>query len=121
MVTPAEPLPAGLINPLAQYDHDDGSSIIGGIVYRGAALPKLAARYVFGDFGTSFVTPSGRLFYLDASNIIRELKIGAPSRALGLWLRGFGVDLAGELYVLGSGQLGPSGATGRVYKLVPAT
>lgn len=117
--TPAEPLPAGLVNPAAQYDHDDGSSIIGGYVYRGSGVPKLAGRYVFGDFGTSFASPSGRLFYLDAGNIIRELKIGAAARPLGLWLRGFGTDLRGEIHVLGSALLGPSGTTGKVYKIVP--
>jgi glucose/arabinose dehydrogenase len=119
MATPAEPLPTGLLNPVAQYDHDDGKSVIGGYVYRGSAVHKLAGRYVFGDFGTSFTTPSGRLFYLDASNVVRELKIGAAGRPLGLWLRGFGTDTKGEIYVLGSALLGPSGATGKVYKIVP--
>ena len=117
--TPVEPLPSGLINPIAQYDHDDGTAIIGGHVYLGTVIPKLAGRYVFGDFGTSFAAPSGRLFYLDASNNIRELKIGKTTRPLGLWLRGFGKDLKGEIYVLGTKNLGPSGSTGLVLKIVP--
>jgi hypothetical protein len=31
---------------------------------------------------------------------------------------GFGQDLAGEMYVLTTDEPGPSGATGRVYRLV---
>jgi len=58
---PVTPLPSGLINPIAQYDHDDGHVIVGGFVYRGATIPALSGRYVTGDFGTSFTVPSGRL------------------------------------------------------------
>ena len=32
--------PAGLIDPVAQYDHDEGVATIGGFVYRGTALPS---------------------------------------------------------------------------------
>lgn len=48
--------PAGLIDPVIEYDHSVGSSITGGYVYRGAAVALLGGRYVFGDFST------GRLF-----------------------------------------------------------
>jgi len=112
------PLPPGLINPIAQYDHDDGHAVIGGYVYRGTKIWQLAGRYVFGDLATSFTVPSGRLFYLDASSRILELKIGLVSRPLGLWLKGFGQDRAGEIYVLGSRQLGPTGTTGKVLRIV---
>jgi hypothetical protein len=33
-------------------------------------------------------------------------------------VKGFGQDLAGEVYVLASGEIGPRNATGKVYKLV---
>ncbi|HEX6387846.1 MAG TPA: PQQ-dependent sugar dehydrogenase [Solirubrobacteraceae bacterium] len=36
--------------PVAAYSHKDGCSITGGLIYRGARLPKLAGRYVYGDF-----------------------------------------------------------------------
>ncbi|MEZ5123093.1 MAG: PQQ-dependent sugar dehydrogenase [Solirubrobacterales bacterium] len=39
-----------LIWPVAQYSHDDGCSVTGGVVYRGTALPRLNGRYVYGDF-----------------------------------------------------------------------
>jgi uncharacterized protein (TIGR03118 family) len=40
-------------------------------------------------------------------------------RATGFWLRGFGEDAEGELYVFGSTVLGPTGDTGQMLKIVP--
>jgi len=39
---------------------------------------------------------------------------------LGNYVKGFGQDQGGEIYVTGSTQLGPSGTTGKVFKLVRA-
>jgi len=117
---PVAPLPAGLIDPIAEYDHNEGLSVIGGFVYNRPEIPSLTGRYVFGDFGTGFSTPAGRLFYLDlATNEILELTIGATDRPLDLWVKGFGSDAEGNIYVCGSRTLGPSGATGTVLKLIP--
>ncbi len=117
---PVAPLPAGLIDPIAEYDHNEGLSVIGGFVYNRPEIPSLTRRYVFGDFGTGFATPAGRLFFLDlAANEIRELRIGATDRPLGLWVKGFGSDAEGNIYVCGSRTLGPSGTTGTVLKLIP--
>jgi glucose/arabinose dehydrogenase len=115
---PVRPVPPDLIDPIAQYDHDEGSVVIGGYVYRGTQVSALQGRYVFGDWG-SFAAPSARLFYLDSSFAIKELHIGSPDRAAGFWLRGFGEDAEGELYVFGSSVLGPNGTTGVVLKIVP--
>ncbi|MCH8183467.1 MAG: PQQ-dependent sugar dehydrogenase [Proteobacteria bacterium] len=41
---------AGLIAPVAEYNHDFGCSVTGGYVYRGAEIPALVGTYVFGDF-----------------------------------------------------------------------
>jgi len=41
---------AGLIEPVAEYSHDDGCSITGGYVYRGKKIPDLTGVYLFGDF-----------------------------------------------------------------------
>jgi len=52
-------------DPVAVYDHDYGSSITGGFVYRGSRFAdSLGGRYVAGDFG------SGRIFTLDGSDVI---------------------------------------------------
>jgi glucose/arabinose dehydrogenase len=117
---PVSPIPSGVIDPVAEYDHDEGISIIGGFVYRGTAIPDLVGKYVFGDFGASFGAPSGRLFYLDTGNVIKELTIGNDDRTLDLFVKGFGEDSSGELYVMGSTDLAPSGTGGSVLKLVPA-
>jgi uncharacterized repeat protein (TIGR03806 family) len=45
------------INPVAHYHHDNkASSVTGGFVYRGHAIPSLIGRYVFADYarGTVF-------------------------------------------------------------------
>ena len=110
-----------LTNPLAQYCHDDGIAILGGFVYRGSAVPGLVGKYVFGDLVAPRTT-TGRLFYLDDlnSSSIREIRIGNDERSLGLLLKGFGQDANGELYVLADTNIGPTGTTGRILKIVPA-
>jgi len=106
-------LPPSLIDPIAQYDHDEGISIIGGFVYHGALLPELEGKYVFGDF-------SKRLLYADlTSGEIREFVIGEADVPLGFFVKGLGEDQNGEIYVLGSTELGPTGTTGVVFQLVP--
>jgi glucose/arabinose dehydrogenase len=113
-------LPAGLIDPVLEYDHTQGDAIIGGFVYRGAAIPELAGQYVFGDLSLDGTQPRGRLFYGSlAGGQIQELVIGATSRPLGLWLKGFGRDQQGDLYVLGGPQVGPTGTSAVVQKIVP--
>ena len=52
--------PAGLTAPVAEYGHDQGCSVTGGAVYRGAAQPALDGWYVFADYC------SGRFWMLDA-------------------------------------------------------
>lgn len=115
---PTRPVPPGLIDPVAEYDHDDGTAVIGGTVYRGSALPALVGRYVFGDWGV-FGSPSGRLYYLDAGMNVKEFRVGLEDRPLGLYLKGFGEDAAGELYIFASRPQGPTGAGGVMLKLVP--
>jgi glucose/arabinose dehydrogenase len=113
-------LPAGLIDPVLEYDHDEGSAVIGGYVYRGAAIPALQRLYVFGDFTKSFTAPSGRLFVGDLdARTIEELTLGSQDRPLNLFVKGFGRDNSGELYVLASTKLGPYGTGGVVLKIVP--
>lgn len=114
-------LPADLRDPVLQYDRDEGTSIIGGHVYRGRAFPALAGKYLFGDYRAGN-SSNGRLFVGDlATGEIRELRIGDPDRPLGFLLKGFGVDAEGELYVCGSAKPGPLGTGGVVMKLIPPT
>lgn len=112
-VTDMDPgVPAGLIDPIAEFDHDEGIAVIGGFVYRGSAIPELVGRYVFADV-------LGRLFYLDEMNQIRELRISYPS-AIGIAVLGFGQDTDGEIYVMGNPTSRPVGTDGVVLKILPS-
>ena len=89
-------------------------------MYDGSLLPALNGHYIFGDFARAIANPSGRLFYYDFTAAeIREFIIGRDDRALGLYVKGMGQDQNGEIYVLGTTVVGPTGTTGVVYKLVP--
>ncbi len=120
-------LPAGLIDPLSgpqgtlEYDHSDGISITGGFVYRGAAIPALFGKYVFGDLAIRNAPPrvDGRLFYADlASGEIFEFLLPQfPNDQLpnGLTVHGFGEDASGELYAMVT-NTPANGTGGIVYK-----
>jgi len=59
-------LPAGkskFINPVVQYDHDEGNAISAGFVYTGS-IPLLKDKYVFGDI------VRGRVFYVENSSLV---------------------------------------------------
>ena len=61
-------LPAGLIDPVAQYDHDEGVATIGGFVYRGSRVPELYGKYVFGDYSDGPSSGNGRVMYVDEAD-----------------------------------------------------
>jgi glucose/arabinose dehydrogenase len=118
-VTDVDPgAPPGLIDPVAQYDHDEGRAVIGGYVYRGALMPTLDGGYVFGDYARNY-NNDGRLLIYAGNGIIRELRIVGQSN-LAISLMGFGHDARGELYVLGNTTSTPSGTTGVVRRILPA-
>lgn len=106
------------INPIAQYDHDEGIAIVGGFVYDGQLIPELKGRYIFGEFAQTFKS-DGRLFYLDESNQILEFPIKGM-KELGLSVLGFGQDGSGEVYLMANATGTPFGATGVVLQIVPA-
>jgi glucose/arabinose dehydrogenase len=130
-VVPGRVVPAGLIDPIAQYDtHLEGHSVIIGSVYRGRQLHDLRGHLVFGDFSRLFKFPGGphdygRIFHINAEprggalQKIREFHI-TPSNAPNLAVLGFGEDADGEVYVLGNVSGVPFGTGGVVIKLVPA-
>jgi glucose/arabinose dehydrogenase len=106
-----------LTDPVVQYDHDDGLAIVGGYTYYGVE-PRLWGRYVCGDFSRGFSTSDGRLFVADLfTGRIEELLIGRGGQSLGMFVKGFGQDHDGELYLLASTALGPAGDTGIVFKI----
>ncbi len=88
--------------PVAEYSHDEGCSVTGGYVYRGAAIPSLVGAYLFSDYC------SGHLWTLRPSG--SDWSLAQPLDA-GASVSSFGEDDAGELYVVDHG--------GRILKIVP--
>jgi hypothetical protein len=98
-----------------------GTAVIGGILYRGSAIPELYGRFILGDYSREPDQPSGQVFAAtpprawDALWSLQKL-FELESRVLSI-----GEDADGELYLLTSQEIGPFGDIGRVYKLVPGT
>jgi hypothetical protein len=108
-----------------EYDHNDGISITGGFVYRGAAMPELYGKYIFGDLALHRqpVRADGRLFYADLeAGTINAFPLaeygGTAILPNGLTVHGFGQDAQGELYALVT-NTSADGNGGIVYKLLP--
>ena len=85
-VNAVAPLPAddakfGYTYPIAQFDHDEGSAIMGGFEYTGSAVPQLQDKYVFGEI------IRGRVFYLN----LKEIKEGSLAK-----IQEFSLALAGQ-------------------------
>ena len=118
---PLESCPAqGLSEPIISYPHaGDLSAVIGGMVYRGAAIPELNGGYVFGDWGRG----NGHIFaaYPPGWSMM-EIQIDLPGDISGLGqLLGIGQDENGELYLLTKAPgTGTTGDTGVVYEIVPS-
>lgn len=102
--------PANMIDPIAEYDHDEGISITGGFVYRGRSIKELRGSYVFGEW-------TSRLLHLTDDDSIAELN---PIGLSGVDVRitGFGQDRKGEMYLLGQEGFAPVGTTGVVQRIV---
>jgi glucose/arabinose dehydrogenase len=117
-----------LIDPVIEYaNHHQpgglGAVVVGGFVYRGNLLPQLSGRYVFGDWSLEFEEPDGTLFVASSRRKglwhMQELRVATePSGRIEHYVLGFGQDPAGEIYVGASQSTGPTGNTGKVFKLV---
>ena len=81
----------GLIPPVHEYGRSLGFSVTGGYVYRGAAIPGLAASYLFADYGSGRIwrlVPNGGGFTADE---LLDTSLSIAS---------FGQGNDGELYVV---------------------
>jgi glucose/arabinose dehydrogenase len=98
---------AGLTLPVFSYDHGasnaNGCSITGGFVYRGAALPELAGRYLYSDYCKGFL--KSFLYSNGAVSEAKDWAVGDIGK-----VPSFGQDAAGELYMLSE--------AGKVYQIV---
>lgn len=116
-------VPVGLIDPIAQYDHDEGVATIGGFVYRGSELPELYGTYVFGDYSDGFNSANGRVMYVDETDNSDPDErtpnvFNLVNGHINLFVLGIGEDMNGELYVLANKSGGPDEERGVVMKVV---
>ncbi len=118
-----------LIDPILEYrnarNDGIGIAIVGGYVYRGDSIPGLVGNYLFADWSRGFGEGDGSVFVAEQGNgewTWRELVIsnGREDGRLGLFITGVGEDHNGEIYLLTTENAGPTGETGKVYKMVPA-
>jgi glucose/arabinose dehydrogenase len=116
--------PAGLSDPIAEYDHTapggvrcgggapptacQGIAVVGGFVAK--RVHGLKHHYVFGDYSRAFAAPLGRLFVLRHGEVE-----SLPDPGIAVF--GFGKDKHGDLYVLGNGTGLLTGDTGVVLKI----
>jgi glucose/arabinose dehydrogenase len=98
----APPDGVSLIDPVAEYNHQQGCSVTGGYVYRGEALPAWKGIYLYGDFCSGLIwglarTPDGAWM----NQVLFESGVNISS---------FGEDIAGELYL--------TDLSGGIYRLI---
>lgn len=124
-----QPLPPGAslsdyTDPIYDYAHGggtfEGDAIIGGYVYRGAAIPELDGTYFFGDYINSKiwsvrVNPDGSFIAGTLTDRTAEL-LGA--HGIGA-LTSFGEDGFGNLYLVDYGSDSLLATDGRIFALVP--
>lgn len=97
-------------------------AVIGGNVYRGSDISAFKGKYIFGTYSQSQTTRNGELFIAQPRNngpwSYEEIVLKSYPNDLGMLLKGFGQDNKGEIYLTTSSIFGPSGNTGKVFKLV---
>ncbi len=95
--------------------------IVGGSVYRGNSISSLQGKYIFGSFSQDGGA-NAKLYSATVSAAAdwpyEAINLKDFSDNLGQYLKGFGQDLSGEIYLTTSAQTGLAGTTGKVYKLV---
>jgi glucose/arabinose dehydrogenase len=93
---------ADLIDPIWEYSHSVGKSIIGGSVYRGKQVPELNGAYIYADYIT------GQIWALWYDRDKKEVVANRTIQQKGQPILSFGEDDAGEIYIMTQ--------TGGIYK-----
>jgi glucose/arabinose dehydrogenase len=102
--------PASVIDPIWEYNHDVGKSIIGGFVYRGKKIPELQGAYLYADF------VAGKLWALRYDPEQKLVTANRPIPANGNpTVMSFGTDQDGEAYFTTPSPKGQG-----VFMLLPA-
>jgi len=90
--TSCDPATLKVVMPIAEYPHSQGCSVTGGYVYHGTQFPQLNGVYLYADYCTGTVW--GLRHEADGSWSQAELL------ASGKIISSFGLDAAGELYLI---------------------
>jgi len=115
-----DPEPTNAVDPIFDYDHSVGISIVGGYVYRGRKVPDLRGLYVFADtFGPETGDFTGRIWsfryaggtvsdFQDITSQLFPTRIGNHPlvNPVAFW-----EDNRGELYIVSYGN-------GNIYKIL---
>ncbi|HYV55089.1 MAG TPA: PQQ-dependent sugar dehydrogenase [Chitinophagaceae bacterium] len=113
--------PVVVVNNSANPQGGRALTIIGGNVYRGTAIPEYQGKYIFGSFGQGS-GPDAELFISTPAGQtdwgFKEISLVSHPNDIGYYLKGFGQDNEGEIYLTVSSNMGPSGTTGKVFKLI---
>ncbi len=95
---------AGLIDPLAEYNHNGSkASIVGGYVYRGSEIPSLQGTYLYMD------TYTGIMYGLSGNPTTGAWESRAMLEVPGQYIVSFAEALNGDLFVLDY--------VGKIYKI----
>lgn len=118
-----------LIDPVIELNNwqnpmgGKATTVIGGHVYRGHDISGWHGKYIFGTFSQTPTTANGELYMATPAGHswpYEKVSLKSHPDDVGYYLRGFGQDNDGEIYLAVSSMLGPQGNTGKVFKLVPA-
>jgi hypothetical protein len=117
-----------LIDPIIELNNwqnpagGKATTVIGGNFYNAHSIPGLQNAYIFGTFSQTPTTPNGELYMARGGGNsdweVFEIALESNPNDIGYYLRGFGQDSDGEIYLTVSSILGPNGTTGKVFKLV---
>jgi len=100
---------SALTEPIHEYNHGQGCSITGGMIYRGSAIAGLQGTYFFADYCSNRIWSleydgSGVQNFTDRTLELRPA-VGTISS-----ITSFGEDHDGEIYILSQG--------GRIHKII---
>ena len=121
-------IPPGQTVPLPQL----GLSVTGGYVYRGAAIPALVGKYVFGDYGSTSGASDGRIMGLEETALNSGVftltsaipLVGSANPVVNQRILALGEDESGEIYIGmktrgGVKDLDGGRPSGSIWKIVP--
>ncbi len=116
--------PVVIINNTANPAGGRALTVIGGNVYRGSAIKAYQGKYIFGTFAQAQGVANGELFISTPAGqsdwSFEEISLISSPNDLGYYLKGFGQDNSGEIYLTVTTNAGPSGTTGKIFKLIKA-